>query len=264
MEQNTLVSVIVPLFNAEKYIAETIQSVIDQTYNTWELIIIDDCSTDRSREVVQSFVKIDDRIRLIESESNFGGPAGPRNIGVGCSEGEYIAFLDADDVWLNDKLTKEIEYIISSGADIVHTLANTIDENSLITGEFQNQRVYNKLKYILSAKSIIYYTNYININSVLMRNDKNISFNIDKNLIAMEDWKLWMESLYNGKRVVLLEEKLLNYRVHSSSISNRHSDIGYRKSLYLLSLTLLKKEIPLKHYIFSTLFNIFKIFMKNF
>ena len=88
-------------------------------------------------------------------------------------------------------------------------------------------------------------------------------FNEDKNLVAMEDWKLWMESIYNGKKVILLEEILLNYRVHTASISNRNSDIGYRKTLYLLSLLLLQREIPLRHYFFSTLFNLIKIIIKN-
>ncbi|MDQ7062600.1 MAG: glycosyltransferase [Sulfurimonas sp.] len=261
---NSLISIVIPLYNAEKYISETINSVISQTYQNWELIVVDDCSIDSSVVIVNKFVKNDERIKLIKSITNFGGPARPRNTGLVNAKGEYVAFLDADDVWHTSKLKKQLDTLQGSDCDLVHTLANTIDKNSNITGEFQNQRVFKKLKYFLSAKSVIYYTNYININSVLMKNDKKMRFNEDKNLVAMEDWKLWMETIYNGKKVVLLEETLLNYRVHTNSISNRNSDIGYRKTLYMLSVLLLKREIPLRHYVFSSLFNVFKIIVKNF
>ena len=258
------VSVIIPIYNAENYLKETIDSVLNQTYKDFELFLVNHNSTDGSLEIIKWYEELDKRVKIINLDINRGGPAYPRNEGLKASSGKYVAFVDSDDVWLKNKLEKELESMHTSGADIVHTLANTIDENSLITGDFQNQRLYNKLKYILGAKSIIYYTNYININSVLIKNNQSIYFSEEKNLVAMEDWKLWMELIRNDKRVVLLEEKLLNYRVHSASISNRHSDIGYRKSLYLLSLMLLKKEIPLRHYIFSSLLNVFKIFMKNF
>ena len=258
------VSVIIPIYNAENYVKETIDSVLHQTHKDFELFLVNHNSTDDSLKILKQYEELDKRVKIINLEINKGGPAYPRNEGLKASSGKYVAFVDSDDVWLKNKLEKELDCMNTSGADIVHTLANIIDENSHITGEFKNQRVFNKLKYILSAQNIVYYTNYININSVLIRNTQSIHFSEEKNLIAMEDWKLWMESINNGKKVVLLEEKLLNYRVHSASISNRDSDIGYRKSLHLLSLMLLNKEIPLRHYIFSSLFNIFKIFMKNF
>ncbi len=261
---NPLVSVIIPIYNAQDYIEETIQSVLNQTYENFEIFLVNHNSSDTSLDILQRYKEQDKRIKIINLDINKGGPAHPRNEGLKASSGEYVAFLDSDDVWERNKIERQLEVIVSKDIDIVHTLANTIDENSIVTGGFQNQRVFNKLKYILNIKSIIYYTNYININSVLMKKDKSVYFSEDENLVAMEDWKLWIESIYNKKKVVLLEEKLLNYRVHSASISNRYSDIGYRKSLYLLSLILLKNEIPLRHYVFSSLFNIFKIFKKNF
>lgn len=261
--QEPLISIIVPIYNAELYLEETINSVLNQTYKNFELLLINHNSTDNSSLIVNNFTKKDTRVRVVNLDINKGGPAYPRNVGIELSKGEYIAFLDSDDVWWEKKLEKQLKVLQSSDCDIVHTLANTIDENSEMTGKFQNQRVFKKLKYILSDKSVIYYTNHININSVLMKNDKQMRFNENENLVAMEDWKLWMESIYNGKKVILLEEILLNYRVHSASISNRNSDVGYRKTLYLLSLLLLKREIPLRHYAFSSLFNIFKIIIKN-
>ena len=261
--QKTLISVIIPIYNAELYLEETIHSVLKQTYENFELLLINHNSTDKSSIIINEFEKKDNRIQAIHLDINMGGPAHPRNVGIDKSKGEYIAFLDSDDVWLEEKLEKQLRVIEEDAADIVHTLANKINENSIKIGEFKNQRIFNKLKYILNPKNIIYYTNYINVNSVLMRKNTSIKFNEDINLVTMEDWKLWIELVSRDKKIILLDEKLLNYRIHNTSMSNRSNDIGYRKSLYLLSLMLLKKEIPLRHYIMSSLFNIFKIIVKN-
>ena len=258
-----LVTIITPLYNAEKFIAQTIQSVINQTYQNWEMIMVDDCSTDSSREIVKQYEKNDSRIRLIKSETNFGGPARPRNVGIENADGDYITFLDADDVWLPEKLEKQIDFIQKYNVDIVYTLANIIDENSIYRGAFNGHRIYNKLKYFMNEKNILYYTNFININSVLMKTDKQKRFSEDKNLIALEDWSYWIDSLDSGLKVKLLEERLLNYRVHSASISLRNTDIGYRKALYLLSFLLLNKKITISHYTFSSFFWILKLIIKN-
>lgn len=259
----TLISVIIPIYNAETYLEETILSVLNQTYENFELLLINHNSTDTSPVIINEFEKKDSRVKAIHLNINMGGPAHPRNIGMDKAVGKYIAFLDSDDVWLEEKLEKQLRVIEEENADIVHTLANRINENSVKIGKFKNQKVFNKLKYILNPKNIIYYTNYININSVLMKKDNSIKFSEDNNLVAVEDWKLWIESISQDKKIILIDEELLNYRVHNASISNRSSDIGYRKSLYLLSLILLKKEIPLRHYILSSFFNICKIFIKN-
>lgn len=258
-----LISVIIPIYNAEDYLEETILSVLNQTYQEFELLLVNHNSTDSSSTIINKFEKKDTRVKAIHLDMNMGGPAHPRNIGIEKAIGKYIAFLDSDDVWVEKKLEEQLKVIQDENAYVVHTLANIIDENSIQIGEFKNQRVFDKLKYILGSKNIIYYTNYINVNSVLMRNDGSIKFNEDKNLIAVEDWKLWIELISKDKKIVLLNKKLLNYRIHSASISNRNSDIGYRKSLYLLSLILLKQEIPLGHYMMSSFFNIYKIFIKN-
>jgi len=260
---NPLVSVIIPLYNAQKYISETIESVINQTYTNWELLVVDDCSTDNSRELVKKFEKQDNRIRLIKLETNFGGPAKPRNIGIDNAIGEYIAFLDADDVWLKNKLEKQLHFLKKYNLDMVHTSAYIIDEYSNIQRIFNNQKVFKILKYIFNEKNIIFYTNYININSVLLKNKNLPSFNEDIHLIAMEDWKFWVDIIFQGKKIALLDEKLLKYRIHASSISQRNSDIGYRKSLYLLSLLFVEDIITLKHYCLGSSLHIFRIILKK-
>lgn len=264
IENNTtLVTVVIPLYNAEKYIAETINSVINQTYQNWEMIIVDDCSTDGSRDIVKSYEEQDDRIKLIESESNFGGPARPRNIGIDNAKGEYIAFLDADDVWLTEKLEKQINFFKENPeVNICHTLANVIDENSISKGFFNNQKVYKKLKFFISQNNILFYTNNININSSMMKYNNKLKFTEDTNLVALEDWKYWIDNHKIGKKIVLLDELLLNYRVHDSSISNRSSDRGYRKAIYMLSKILLTKDIKIRHFFFSVLLHLLKMMRK--
>ena len=102
-----IISIIVPVYNAEKYIRETVESVLAQTYDDWELLLIDDCSSDSSCEIIDSFD--DPRIRLIKQPENKGAYAA-RNRGLKEAEGRYIAFLDADDLWEKEKLEHELAY----------------------------------------------------------------------------------------------------------------------------------------------------------
>jgi len=261
MNNESLVSVITPMYNAEKYILETIQSVIQQTYKNWEMIIVDNKSTDNSILIVKSVE--DKRIKVVNLEYNSGGPARPRNIGIDNAKGEYIAFLDADDVWLPKKLEKQIRFLNKNkNVDICYTFANIIDEYSVEKNKIRKSKFKKLLDFFLSKKNVLYYINYVNINSVVMKVEKQLKFDEDENLVAVEDWKYWINSQNNGKIIHCLDEILLNYRVHDSSISQRNSDIVYRKSLYLLSLLMLKKEVTIKHFIFASLMNLGKIFTK--
>lgn len=242
-------SIITPLFNAEKYIFETIESVICQTYKNWEMIIVDDCSTDKSCDIVKSYQQKDMRIRLIESDINFGGPARPRNIGLRNARGAYVAFLDADDVWLPKKLARQVCFMLENpDIDICHTLANIIDSHGVVQGYFNTQKTYNILKYLVSKKNLLFYTNNININSAIMKIDCEIFFEEDRNIVALEDWKYWIDNLHKGKKIHLLKKILLNYRLRQDSISNRSSDEGYRKAIYFLSKIFLEKKITTIHF----------------
>ncbi len=129
IENSPLVSIVIPLFNAKEYISETIESVLNQSYKNLEVIVVDDCSTDGSYLVVEEFSKLDSRVKLIRMEKNFGGPAKPRNIGVENSKGEYIAFLDADDIWEEDKLEVQIGLMEQEGYNFTSTNLLNVDEN---------------------------------------------------------------------------------------------------------------------------------------
>ena len=105
-----LVSIITPCYNSEKYISDAIQSVINQDYQKWEMIIVDDCSNDKSTEIIQKFLNQDNRIKLIHLSENRG--AGYcRNYAINQSTGQYYAFLDSDDIWFKNKISKQINFM---------------------------------------------------------------------------------------------------------------------------------------------------------
>jgi teichuronic acid biosynthesis glycosyltransferase TuaG len=111
---NFLVSIVMPAYNAEKYIEKSVNSVINQTYQNWELIIIDDKSSDNTKDIVSNFVNIDNRIKLIANNTNSGKPSIAKNLAKKSIKGKYVAFLDSDDLWHKDKLLKQMNFMQSN------------------------------------------------------------------------------------------------------------------------------------------------------
>lgn len=146
MEEN-LVSIIMPCYNASQFISDSINSVLSQTYQNWELIICDDCSTDDSVEIIQFYCKKDKRIKMLQTESPSGSPVIPRNICITQAQGRFIAFLDADDLWLPLKLEKQISLFDKKNIAVVFSDYEKINEN----GEKQNRIV--KAQEYLSYKN---------------------------------------------------------------------------------------------------------------
>ena len=116
---NELVSIIMPSFNTESFISDSIESVLAQTYTNWELIIVDDCSTDNTDEVVRPFL-VDQRIRYLKNENN-NGAAISRNRALREANGKWIAFLDSDDLWMPKKLEKQITFMEKNGYSFSYT-----------------------------------------------------------------------------------------------------------------------------------------------
>ena len=124
-----MISIITPAFNAEKYISKTIESIQNQSYQEWELIIVDDCSTDNTLLLSQDYAKNDKRITIFHAPKN-GGVAKARNIGLENAKGEYIAFVDSDDLWKPDKLEKQLAFMKEKGCVLSYTdfqKFNTVD-----------------------------------------------------------------------------------------------------------------------------------------
>ena len=109
--KNKLVSIITPCYNAASVLSETIGSVRAQTYGEWEMLVVDDCSTDGSDKIAQEYARRDPRIRYLKTERPSGSPTVPRNLGLEAARGEYVAFLDADDLWLPEKLEEQVRFL---------------------------------------------------------------------------------------------------------------------------------------------------------
>lgn len=130
-----LVSVIMPAYNVECYIEQSIRSVMSQTHRNLELIVIDDCSTDNTLEIVKAMSDADERITVIENDENLG-VAMTRNRGFAAARGEWVALLDSDDVWHEDKLEKQLRVAMRTGCDIVYCSYAMIDEGGRIFSEY--------------------------------------------------------------------------------------------------------------------------------
>lgn len=128
-----LVSVITPTYNCGQYIAETIDSVLAQTYAHWEMVIVDDCSTDDTRDIVTAYAARDPRIRYVCLEKNVGA-AVARTRAMHLAEGQYMAFLDGDDGWLPDKLERQLEFMREQGHAFTCTAYEQIDEQGTPLG----------------------------------------------------------------------------------------------------------------------------------
>lgn len=128
-----LVSIIIPVYNAERFIDETINTVLDQTYTNWELLLVNDCSTDNSVKLIQKYLK-DERIKLINNKVN-SKAAISRNNGINETRGRYICFLDADDLWDKEKLEKQVKFIKEKNCAFTFTGYEFADENGKPNGK---------------------------------------------------------------------------------------------------------------------------------
>ena len=205
-----LVSVIMPSWNTANFIAESIQSVIDQTYTSWELIIVDDCSTDHTDDVIRSFK--DDRIKILHNEKN-SGAALTRNKALREAKGEWIAFLDSDDLWKPTKLEHQLRFMRENGYNLSYTEYEKIDED----GKRLNVHVSGPDKV---TKRKIYRYDYIG-QLTMMYNAKVFGLVNIKDIRKNNDYAIRLQ-LYKkpGTCAYLLKEELAEYRVRKVSISH--------------------------------------------
>lgn len=209
---DNLVSIIVPVYNAGAFIEDTIRMVLAQTYTQWELLLVDDCSKDDSRAKIEAFCGRDERIRLIARARN-GGAAEARNMGMDNAGGRYIAFLDADDVWLPEKLEKELRFMEEKNAAFAFTAYEFGDEAARGTGKIVNVPETLTYKEALS-RTVIFTTTVI---FDLTRIDKKM---IQMPNVASEDTATWWKVLRCGYTAYGLNEVLAVYRRPAGSLSS--------------------------------------------
>lgn len=204
------VSIITPVYNSEKFIRETIVSVLNQTYDNWEMILIDDCSTDNSESIIKEYTNKDNRFRYIKLKEN-SGVANARNIGIGEAKGRFIAFLDSDDVWYKNKLETQVNYMINNNISFCFSAYEVIDENSKII----NQKI-TPSKQIISYEDILK-QNVIGCLTVII--DKNSITDLEMPKIRHEDFATWIKILKSGQKAYCIDEVLASYRKTQKSLS---------------------------------------------
>ena len=206
-----LVSIITPAYNAAEYIAETIESVLSQTYPKWEMLIVNDCSKDNTAEIVQSYAVKDNRIKLINLKQN-SGAAVARNTAIQNAKGRYIAFLDSDDLWKKEKLQKQLNFMQQNGYTFTFTAYEHFRD--------RKENIQNLVKV---PKSLIYRQalkgNQIGCLTVILdrKQMQNIEFSKQKH----EDYILWLNILKQGITAYGLNETFALYRTgNGKSISS--------------------------------------------
>ncbi|MES2544633.1 MAG: glycosyltransferase family 2 protein [Bacteroidota bacterium] len=209
--EDSKVSIITPLYNCENFISETIKSVITQTYSDWEMLIVDDCSTDNSRQIVEEFVRTDNRIKYFKTESASGSPADPRNIGIEMAKGRYIAFLDSDDLWISNKLELQIPLFSDEKVGIVFSNYGKINEDGESNGR------------IIIAPNEVTYFNLLKGNVIACLTSVYDRKKIGKLYFTKqghEDFALWLAILKKGYVAKNSGHVLAKYRVRKSSVSS--------------------------------------------
>ena len=209
-KEGSLVSVIMPAYNAEKYIEEAISSVVSQTHENWELLILDDCSTDRTVEIAERFAGLDARIRLLRNPQNMG-VAKTRNRGLDLAQGEWIALLDSDDVWHRDKLEKQLVIAGHSGADIIYCSYAMISESGVHLSDF--------LVPAATDYEAMLRKSVLSCSTVLLRRLA-LSGHRFSQAYYHEDYVFWLELLKAGYSAVGCPEVLADYRLVRGSRSS--------------------------------------------
>lgn len=220
---NHLVSVITPSYNSKKFISQAIESVLAQSYQNWEMIIIDDASTDSSDDIIFSYTQKDSRIKSITSPTRTG-PGVARNLGMKKARGRYIAFLDSDDYWASDKLARQIQFTQSNQLAFSYTSYKLIDENNQNLGVFIT-------KSNIDYKSLLKTCN-IGCSTVIYDAEK-LGKLYMPDMIISQDYILWLSILKQIKHIQGMPEALSFYRLRQGTLSsNKLNTAKYQWIVY--------------------------------
>tara|TARA_B110000459_G_scaffold120698_1_gene133009 strand:- start:135 stop:887 length:753 start_codon:yes stop_codon:yes gene_type:complete len=209
---NKLVSIITPSYNSSKFIEGCIDSVISQTFQNWEMIIVDDCSNDNSREIISDLSTKDDRLKFISLKKNIGAAAA-RNIAIREAKGKYIAFLDSDDIWIKDKLEKQIAFMNEKDIAFSFTCYQPISEDGM--EKYSVIKAPKKMTYHSYLKNTI-----IGCLTVIIDKEKTGDFQMP-NIRSSHDMALWLLIMKRGFSAYGLDENLAYYRIVSNSNTSK-------------------------------------------
>lgn len=250
--QEDLVSIIMPAYNSSKFIGESLESIINQSYKNWEVIIIDDCSTDNTGEVVKKLMKKDKRIKYFRLEKN-SGAAVARNKAIDFATGKFIAFLDSDDIWFPEKLEKQIKYMKENDYYFTCTSYSKINE----TGNFLNQ--------IIMAREKSNYNDLLKTcpgNSTVIYNAEVLGKFIIPDIRKRNDYVLWLQVIKKAGYLYGIKEPLGSHRIRKGSISSKKfSLVGYHWEIYrnIEQLSLYKSIYLIVYWIIKSIFKKYRI-----
>lgn len=207
---SSFVSIITPCFNSEKYVSQAIHSVLNQTHQDWELLLVDDCSSDETFAIVSKFASQDNRIKAFKLAKNSGAGVA-RNFAIQQASGNYIAFLDADDLWKPEKLEKQLNFMQTQNIPFTFSFYETIDE----VGNLRNETITTPSKITYQQ---LYFCNWIgNLTGI---------YSVDffgkipiSSIKKRQDWMLWLQIVKQIQTAIPVPESLAYYRVREDSIS---------------------------------------------
>lgn len=219
INKSPLISVVIPSFNSEKYIEDTINSVLNQSYRIFEIIVVDDESTDNTFTYVQKLAADDERIKFYRIQHS-GRPSVPRNYGVKKSSGSLIAFLDSDDLWTKEKLRYQLEYLINHPEiSFVYSMSYSFGEVNLFSDRYELLPL--PFRAARNKRELIYIGNTITLSSVLIRRESfEKAGGFDENPEQkLEDYDLWLR-LSESERFHLISRIHVYYRIHNPQFSS--------------------------------------------
>lgn len=225
MENLGVVSIVMPMYNCEKYVAQSIESVISQTYPYWELLIVDDVSSDLSCQIAEEYSRKDDRIRFLRNEKN-SGAAISRNYALREASGKWIAFLDSDDLWLPTKLAKQVRFMTENGYHFSYTQYREMNDDGVPSGVMCTgpQKVTKAMMFAydyIGCLTVMYEREYVGLVQI-------------PDLKRRNDYALWLK-VVKVCPCFLLPELLAEYRVRASgSVTNRKAGIRHIIKYYYI------------------------------
>lgn len=240
MESQPLISVIMPCYNMASYVSDSIKSVIAQTYPHWELLIVDDASSDETVNIIKSYAQADSRIKFAIKKQN-SGISDTRNQCIQMAQGQFLAFLDADDIWHPEKLEKQLSFMLAKNIGFTYSTYDWIDEDGKIMNKFIN--TIGNLDYKTYLRNTIIGCSTVMVNKAITGDVFVPKFR------TSEDTATWLDILRKGLLAYAIDESLVSYRIRRKSASSnkirasidlwkvyrQHEKLPFFKAIYYFS-----------------------------
>ncbi|MBV1838979.1 glycosyltransferase family 2 protein [Photobacterium ganghwense] len=208
-----MISIITPTYNSEDFILETYESIKSQTFSNWEWLVTDDCSSDSTLKILKEIQSYDSRVKVFHNKIN-SGAAVSRNNSISMASGDFIAFVDSDDIWLSDKLELQLKYMNDNSLDFSFTAYSLVDSQNIELG----QTVDSKQKQPLCYEDMLRKKATLGCSTVMIRRNAFSEISMP-NIRTGQDYALWLKLLKTGAKAYPLNKSLTRYRILPNSIS---------------------------------------------